>query len=161
MIARPGSEQWSVTRLSETAMLIYVYIRSHPKDDLRLREVQRAMGFASPSSALFHLQKLETAGLILKDPMGNYRVKTRVRVGLFRNYLFIRGLLVPRHALYAGLMTIASILYLTLLRQFLASPLTLIVLILNAASALLFWYESWQDWKMRPRFSSSSGMQHT
>ena len=135
-------------------MLIYVYIQSHSGDDLRLRELQRAMGFASPSSALFHLQKLETAGLILKDPMGNYRVKTRVRVGLVRNYVFLRGIFVPRHMIYATVMTIATALYLLLLVQFLASPLALAVLLLNAASASVFWYESWQDWKAKPKFSS-------
>src|SRR5437667_162467 len=50
-------------KLSDTAMLIYVYIQSHSKDDIQLREIQHAMGFASRSSALFHLQKLAAAWL--------------------------------------------------------------------------------------------------
>jgi len=140
-------------KLSETAMLIYVYIQSHAGDEVRLREVQHAMGFASPSSALFHLQKLESAGLILKDPIGNYQVKTRVRVGLVRNYVLIRNIFVPRHVFYAIVMTIASILYLSLLRDFLSSPFTTIALLLNTVSAGLFWFESWRDWKDKPRFS--------
>src|SRR2546428_8628669 len=111
------------------------------------------MGFASPSSALFHLQKLESAGLILKDPIGNYQVKTRVRVGLVRNYVLIRNIFVPRHVFYAIVMTIASSLYLTLLRDFLSAPFTIIVLLLNTVSAGLFWFESWRDWKDKPRFS--------
>ncbi len=141
-------------KLSETAMLIYVYILSHSTDDVRLRDIQRAMGFSSPSSALFHLQKLEGAGLVLKDSVGNYRVKTRIRVGLVRNFIFIKGVLVPRHLLYATVTTVVSVLYFLLLRQFLSSPIALVALLLNAASAAVFWYESWQDWKARPRFSS-------
>ena len=111
------------------------------------------MGFASPSSALFHLQKLESAGLILKDPIGNYQVKTRVRVGLVRNYVLIRNIFVPRHVFYAIVMTIASILYLSLLRDFLSSPFTIIALLLNTVSAGVFWFESCRDWKDKPRFS--------
>lgn len=141
-------------KLSETAMLIYVYILSHSTDGVRLRDIQRAMGFSSPSSALFHLQKLEGAGLVLKDSVGNYRVKTRIRVGLVRNFIFIKGVLIPRHLLYATVTTVVSVLYFLLLRQFLFSPLALVALLLNASSAAVFWYESWQDWKTRPRFSN-------
>lgn len=140
-------------KLSETAMLIYVYVKSHSKDDVRLREIQHAMGFASPSSALFHLQKLESAGLITKDQVGNYRVKTRVSVGIVRNYVFIRNTLVPRHVFYAAVMTAASALYSTLLKDSLSSPIVLVALLLNVVPAGLFWFESWRDWKARPRFS--------
>jgi len=101
---------------------------------------------------LFHLQKLEAAGLILKEPLGNYRVKTRIRVGLVRNFVIIRSIFVPRHLLYASVMTVALILYFTLLVGFLSSPFTVVALLLNAASAGLFWYETWQDWKIKPRF---------
>ena len=101
---------------------------------------------------MFHLQKLEAAGLILKEPLGNYRVKTRIRVGLVRNFVIIRGVFVPRHLLYASVMTVALILYFTLLVGFLSSPFAVVALLLNAASAGLFWYETWQDWKIKPRF---------
>jgi hypothetical protein len=142
-------------KLSETAMLIYVYIQSHSRNDLRLREVQQAMGWSSPSSALFHLQKLEAAGLILKDPTGNYRIKTRVQVGLLRDFLIIRGILVPKHLLYTIVTTLATILYLILLQKFLSSPLAVVALLLNAASVGVFSYESLQDWKNKPRFAKS------
>jgi hypothetical protein len=139
-------------RLSDTAMLIYVYVKSHSKDDIQLRDIQRAMGFSSPSSALFHLQKLETAGLLLKDSVGFYRVKTSIRVNLVRNFVIMRGVFVPRHMLYAIVMTIALILFSVALIEFLSSPITVVALLLNAASAGLFWYEAWQDWKLKPRF---------
>lgn len=135
-------------------MLIYVYIRSRSGDFVKLREVQHAMGFASPSSALFHLQKLETAGLIAKDSLGSYRIRTRVGVDLVRNYVLLRHTLVPRHVFYAILMTVASVLYFDLLRGFLYSPIAMAALFLNVVAAGLFWFESWQDWKTRPRFSN-------
>ena len=140
-------------KLSETAMRIYVYIDSRSGDGARLRDIQQAMKFQSPSSALFHLQKLEGAGLVLKDPQGNYHVKTRVRVSLTRNFVVLRGRFIPRHLLYALVTSILSVLYLILLRDFLVSPLALIVLSLNLVSVGLFWYETWQDWETKPRFS--------
>lgn len=136
-------------------MLIYVYIQSRTGEDVRLREVQHAMGFASPSSALFHLQKLETAGLIVKDSVGSYKIKNRVRVQLVRNYVLIRRVLVPRHAFYASLMTVASVVYFELLQDFLHSPLAILALLLNAVPAGVFWFESWRDWKTRPKFSNA------
>ncbi|TMI43353.1 hypothetical protein E6H19_09905 [Candidatus Bathyarchaeota archaeon] len=145
--------QVTSVKLSETAMLIYVYVKSRHGDSVRLRDIQQAMGFSSPSSALFHLQKLESAGLVLKDPLGDYRIKTRVRVGLIRNFLIIRGAFVPRHVFYASATTVVSILYSALLREFLSSPIALAALALNAGSAAAFWYESWQDWKARPKFA--------
>jgi hypothetical protein len=143
-------------KLSETAMLIYVYIQSRSGNSVRLRDIQQAMKFSSPSSALFHLQKLESAGLVQKDNMGDYQIKTRVRVSLVRNFLIVRGTLIPRHVFYASATTAVSILYFILLSQFLLSPIALVALLLNVASAAAFWYESWQDWKMRPRFSPRS-----
>ena len=134
-------------------MLIYVYIKSRHGDSVRLRDIQLAMKFSSPSSALFHLQKLESTGLVLKDPLGDYRIKTRVRVNLIRNFLLIRGAFIPRQVFYASLTSMGSILYLVLLWNFLSSTIALAAVTLNAGSALAFWYESWQDWKARPKFS--------
>jgi len=156
MIARAFPAQVTSVKLSETAMLIYVYIQSRSGDSVRLRDIQRAMNFSSPSSALFHLQKLESAGLVQKDNVGDYRIKTRVRVSLVRNFLTIKGTLIPRHVFYASATTAVSILYLILLSQFLSSPIAIVALLLNAGSAVAFWYESWQDWKTRPRFSRRS-----
>src|SRR5438094_986525 len=95
-MARASPAQVTSVKLSETAMLIYVYIQSRSGDSVRLRDIQRAMNFSSPSSALFHLQKLESVGLVQKDNVGDYRIKTRVRVSLVRNFLIIKGTLIPR-----------------------------------------------------------------
>src|SRR5207249_7793299 len=122
MIARASPAQVTSVKLSETAMLIYIYIQSRSGDSVRLRDIQRAMNFSSPSSALFHLQKLESAGLVQKDNVGDYRIKTRVRVSLVRNFLIIKGALIPRHLFYASATTAVSILYFVLLSQFLSSP---------------------------------------
>jgi hypothetical protein len=137
-------------------MLIYVYIQSRSGNSVRLRDIQQAMSFSSPSSALFHLQKLESAGLVQKDHVGDYRIKTRVRVSLIRNFLVVKGTLIPRHLVYAIATTAVSILYLVLLREFLFSQIALVALLLNVASTVAFWYESWQDWKTRPKFSQGS-----
>src|SRR5438094_278330 len=141
MIARAFPAQVTSVKLSETAMLIYVYIQSRSGDSVRLRDIQRAMNFSSPSSALFHLQKLESAGLVQKDNVGDYRIKTRVRVSLVRNFLIIKGALIPRHLFYASAKTAVSILYFVLLSQFLSSPIAIVALLLNAGSAAAFWYE--------------------
>jgi hypothetical protein len=62
------------------------------------REVMRAMNLSSPSVAYWHLQKLESLGLLQKNPYGEYAVKEKVAVS---GHLWIGNKLVPRLMCYS------------------------------------------------------------
>jgi hypothetical protein len=62
------------------------------------REVMRATNLSSPSVAYWHLQKLESLGLLQKDSYGEYAVKEKIAVS---GYLWIGNKLVPRLMCYS------------------------------------------------------------
>ena len=87
------------TKLSDNALRIYVYMITNKKRVVGPREIQRAMGFSSPSSATFHLRKLVELGLIHED-RGEYYVDTIKRVGILTNFFIIGRVLVPKDLVY-------------------------------------------------------------
>ena len=86
-------------RLSDNALRIYVYMITNKKRMVGPREIQRAMGFSSPSSATFHLKKLVEMGLIQED-RGEYYIDTIKRVGILTNFFIIGRVLIPKDLIY-------------------------------------------------------------
>lgn len=72
-------------------LIVYKYL-IQSKSPQTAREIQRGTNLSTPSLAVFHLEKLEHAGLIAKSDDGRYSV---IRVYL-KHYLLLRRLLVPR-----------------------------------------------------------------
>ncbi len=62
------------------------------------RETMRLANLSSPSVAYWHLQKLESLGLICKDEYGEYTVKEKVSIS---GYFWVGKTLVPRLIFYA------------------------------------------------------------
>lgn len=61
-----------------------------------IREVQRALNLSSPTLALYHINKLEEAGLIRKELEGY--VADRI---VLENLIRLRRVLIPRNFFYA------------------------------------------------------------
>ena len=62
------------------------------------RETMRLANLSGPSVAYWHLQKLESLGLICKDEYGEYTVKEKVSIS---GYFWVGNTLVPRLIFYA------------------------------------------------------------
>jgi hypothetical protein len=62
------------------------------------RELMRTANLSSPSVAYWHLQKLDSLGLISKNEYGEYVVKEKVNIS---GHLWIGKTLVPRLIFYA------------------------------------------------------------
>ncbi len=83
--------------LEGTTLNVYAYVVKEGKS-VGPREVMRATNLTSPSVAHWHLQKLETLGLLSKTVYGEYTVKEKVNVS---GHLWIGRTLVPRLIFYA------------------------------------------------------------
>jgi hypothetical protein len=74
------------------------------------RETMRLANLSSPSVAYWHLQKLESLGLIAKNEYGEYLVKEKARIS---GHLWVGKTLVPRLIFYAfffiGILIVESI----------------------------------------------------
>lgn len=113
------------------------------RDAIGVRELQRALGFSSPSVAHHHLEKLREMGLISRDEVGRYRVSEKVDVGVLKMFVIIGGKLVPRFLFYAVFFT--SFLLLYIWQSF--PMLDPNVLAIGCLASIFLWYEAIRLWR--------------
>ncbi|MCS7132574.1 MAG: hypothetical protein N3F65_03185 [Nitrososphaeria archaeon] len=120
----------------------YLYM-IRKRDAIGVRELQRALGFSSPSVAHHHLEKLREMGLISRDEVGRYRVSEKVDVGVLKMFVIIGGKLVPRFLFYAVFFT--SFLLLYIWQSF--PMLDPNVLAIGCLASIFLWYEAIRLWR--------------
>lgn len=106
------------TEIAGTTLHVYTYLFLHPDNEAGAREVQRALGFRSPSSAIFQLEKLRSRGLAEKRRSGEYYLLSRRKIGVLRDFVEIHGRLVPRLLFHALLVSVVATTLLILLIRF-------------------------------------------
>jgi DNA-binding transcriptional ArsR family regulator len=97
--------------LGGTALRVYLYLLL-ARRPVGVRELQRRMGFSSPSTARHHLERLTALGLAVKTPEGYRAVPPRR--GLLRLFVATRGRLVPVSLAAAAFTAAATAAYLLL-----------------------------------------------
>ncbi|MCX8183945.1 MAG: hypothetical protein N3F08_05970 [Crenarchaeota archaeon] len=136
------SEEELEYKLRGKTLQVYLYlIRSGAHESYGVREVQRALGFKSPSIASYHLEKLRELGLLIKDEKGDYRVAKEVSIGLLKLYIKIGELRLPRFLLYACFITSMVATYLLAYPQTF-SPHNLFALLVSISSLIILWGET-------------------
>jgi hypothetical protein len=65
--------------LEGTTFSVYIYVAKEGKP-LGPREIMRGVHLSSPSVAYRHLQKLENAGLLVKNAYGEYLLKKKTKI---------------------------------------------------------------------------------
>ncbi len=125
---------------------VYLHILRHGKA-VGVREVQKDLGFSSPSVAFHHLDKLINLGIIEKDQYERYVLVKKVDAGILHSFVNIAGLTLPRLGFYAAFFSTIAIAYV-----FTNPPgfLDLYALIGTVGGAAIFWYEAWRVWRRKP-----------
>jgi hypothetical protein len=127
---------------------VYLYILRHGKA-AGVREVQKALGFSSPSVAFHHLDKLINLGIIERDQYERYVLVKQVDVGILNSFINVAGLTLPRLGFYAAFFSTIALAYIL---TNLADPglLNLYALIGTVGGCAIFWYEAWRVWRRKP-----------
>ncbi len=130
-----------------TTLRVYWYLFRNAKP-VGVRETQRALSMSSPSTALYHLEKLRELGVTEKDAAGEYSLKEQVQVGTLKMFLRLGHVILPRYLFYAIFLTTATIVYTvaTALEGIGVEPAGIVF---GAAGAGLSWYECARMWKER------------
>ena len=137
------------SELKGKTLLVYMYMLRSPTEAVGVREVQRGLGFSSPSVSSYHLTKLLELGLV-ENVYGDYRVLKEVKVGVLRQFVTLGGVMLPRYLFYAVLVTTMIITYL-IQRPFYPSPESITTLVMGLVPAIILWYETVRIWRDRPR----------
>ena len=137
------------SELKGKTLLVYMHMLKKPGAKVGVREVQRELGFSSPSVSSYHLNKLKDLDLI-ENEYGDYKLVREVRVGVLRQFITFGGIMLPRYLFYAVLMTTMLITYL------IQSPLhptreTYTTIIMGLVPNVILWYETIKIWRDRPR----------
>jgi len=115
-----------------------------------VREVQRTLHFSSPSVAEHHLERLRNLGLVKKqDISSRYFLVSKVKIGVLRHFIKLGRLMLPRYFFYAVFSTMLLLLYLTMFMQELTRG-SLFFVLFGAIVSIIFWYEAFRVWSMRP-----------
>ena len=137
------------SELKGKTLLVYWYLVQQTSHTAGVREVQRSLGFSSPSIAVHHLEKLQDLGLISKRGTGEYVLEEEVKVGILKFFMHMGRFVVPRYLFYSVLFTTMLIAYLGLcfLGQVWPSFYTLVF---ASVAALVLWFETIRLWRAKP-----------
>jgi len=135
------------SELRGSTLRVYWYLFKKG-EGVGVREVQRALGMSSPSTALHHLDKLRELGLIEKDRFGQYVMLKEVKVGVLRFFMRFGTLVLPRYLFYAAFFSTSLLIY--LYREgFTGSVHNAMALIFGLTGAAVCWYETGRIWSER------------
>lgn len=129
---------------ADSELLVYWIVLE--KGPIGIRDIQRKVGFGSPSTAIYHLERLKSEGLIHKDADGKYRAIKQTRTGILRFYILFAGRLLPKSLIYAIVLLVAELILLGLSDFKFEIALSLIPAFI---ATLLFWYEAFDLLKFK------------
>lgn len=137
------------SELKGKTLIVYMYIIRVNQPSVGVREIQRALGFSSPSVSAYHLNKLKDLGLV-ESIRGDYSLIRMVKVGVLKQFVTLGGIMLPRYLFYAVLLTTMLVTYVL---QFPMEPTrqNITTLIMGAVPAIILWYETIRIWRDRPR----------
>ena len=122
---------------------VYVYLLRSGASELR--DVQRSLGFSTPSLASYHLGRLVEAGYATQDEHGRYLVAQGATNAILDGYTKLGGVVVPQLLFFTILFSvlIGFFAYMSLMY---AAYVPLLVAA-AAAMVVVFWYETARVWR--------------
>jgi len=135
--------------LKGKTLLVYWYILQQPAHSVGIREVQRALGFSSPSIAVHHLEKLQDLGLVRKKGTGEYVLEEEVKVGILKFFTRMGHYLVPRYFFYSVFLSTMLTTYLTLCFFGQIFP-SFYAIMFGLIASVIFWVETVRLWRAKP-----------
>ncbi len=136
-----------VSELKGNTLRVYWALLNSRDGVMGVRQLQRQLGFSSPTLAAYHLNKLENLELVVKE-RGDYRLVREVKVGVLKQFIKLGTFLLPRYIFYATLFTMLLIFLLTQLREI--SFCSVFALMLGILSTVILWYETIRVWIQKP-----------
>jgi len=132
-------------KLTGKMLKIYLYMLKKG-ENIGITEIQRALGFKSPSHVSYYLDKLIELGLVRKDERGSYSLIKDVKIGVLSQFIRVGKLMLPRYLFYASFVTSMLITY--IIRFF--NSLDPFVLLFGFISSGILWFEAIRLWLEKP-----------
>ena len=137
------------SQLKGKTLLVYWFMLKSPDSPVGVREIQRKLGFSSPSIAAHHLDKLLSLGLVKKSLRGEYYLAKEVKVGVLKFFLRLGRFMIPRYLFYSVWFSTMLIVYL-LLYGVNWSLHNIVAIIFGVSACIILWFETIRLWKQKP-----------
>jgi predicted DNA-binding transcriptional regulator len=137
------------SQLKGKTLQIYWYLLRSPSSRVGVREIQRSLGFSSPSVASHHLEKLLSLGLVEKSMTGEYFLVQEIKVGLLRFFTRLGRFLVPRYLFYSLWLSTMFVIYLTLYWPS-GCIHNIAAIIFGSIASFILWFETVRLWRAKP-----------
>jgi hypothetical protein len=124
---------------------VYMYMLRQGKP-VGVREVQRELGFSSPSVAFHHLEKLMRLNVVEQDQMDNYVIVKKVDPGILQAFVNVGRFSLPRVGFYAVFFSTLALAY--ILSNL--GGLDAYALVGTLGASAVFWYELFRIWRRKP-----------
>ena len=147
------SEAEIESQLKGKTLLVYWFLLKSQESPVGVREIQRKLGFSSPSVASHHLDKLHSLGVVEKTIQGEYVLSREVKVGVLRSFTRLGRFMIPRYLFYSVWFSTMIVVYLVLcsaLYGFSGSIHNLVAVIFGFSACAILWYETVRLWKEKP-----------
>ena len=131
------------TEIKGNTLRTYLFLLRSGSSELR--DVQRSLGFSTPSLASYHLGKLMEAGYVTQDPHGTYMIVWDATKELLEGYVRIGTVVFPQLFFFSILFTLV-IGFLAAMAIFTSAYVPFLA---GASVALVgaFWYETVKVWR--------------
>ncbi len=149
MSGEPSDLRLIESQLKGKTLLVYWFMLRSPGSSFGVREIQRSLGFSSPSVAAHHLDKLVSLGLVDKTMRGEYILRREVKVGVLRFFTRFGRFLIPRYLFYSVWFTTMLVVYLVLYGHS-GSIHNVMAIIFGGLACLILWYETLRLWREKP-----------
>ncbi len=141
------NEERLASELQGNTLRVYWYLINSSNTSAGPRDVQRKLGFSSPSLAVYHLDKLVDLGVVEKTG-GEYHLTRIVDVGILKQFTRIRGFVFPRQILYSSMWSTLLGFYLYEFRAI--NFYSAFGLLFGLLGAGILWFEALNNWRNRP-----------
>ncbi len=105
----PDTEKSRTDNIKGKTLEVYYFLAKNRSERYGVRQIQRELGYSSPSVASYHLSRLVSQGLIQKTSSGLYYIEGEpVKLGRLEDHILVAGKYIPRIVfyLYHGLLSI-------------------------------------------------------
>ena len=140
-----GNDEKIEYELRGKTLKVYLYLLRQGKP-VGVREVQRSLGFSSPSVAFHHIEKLTRLGVIEQDKLGDYVIGKKVDPGILQAFVNVGRFSLPRLGFYAVFFTTVAVAYLVAN----IDSLDLYAVVGTVGGAAAFWFEAARLWRRKP-----------
>jgi len=135
--------------LKGKTLIVYWFMLKSRGSPVGVREIQRSLGFSSPSVAAHHLEKLLSFGLVEKTERGEYVLTRVVKVGVLRFFTRLGRFMIPRYLFYSVWFSTMLTVYLVLYGHS-GSIHNLVAIIFGISACIILWFETIRLWMEKP-----------